>query len=297
MGPYRSGGVVFEVSGQFAYVGHFDGALAVLAASCLYRSNHQPDFVGFVAVAGHTEEGDLLSVRAPDRIGVITAIHRDTDGLAGYDLVDIYFRISRERIFTAGVHFLAGICDAHAVRTPAELLCSAERLQRQFVSAFVLSQDIERVVFRDALGSAWQGSDESLGLLCRPVVPVPVHEVFGDICLGLVQLLVEILGSLHGSLYCPGVQHLGLVGTDRELSDSVPDVTQLGGSAEAALAACEGDAGFEQLSSLKIVDRFAVIAPPGVIDALAFLGELDLLSEGQGSILVGYHFGQEEIPA
>ena len=93
--PDRAACVVLEISGEVTdsiYVR--DGGLSIggsLRVSQL--GDHKANLVGLVSVALHAQPGDLLPVRAPDRISVIAAGHRNLDGLACQDAVDVDLRV------------------------------------------------------------------------------------------------------------------------------------------------------------------------------------------------------------
>ena len=121
--PDRCGSIVLETGRQVA-------DCAGLAFGDI--GHHQSGLVRLISVPGHTQPCNVLTVRAPRRLGVISAAHgNDIAGTVG-DIVNIDFGVRAESVFLARL-FLARICDILSVRAPIQLLHPSERLRRQFV--------------------------------------------------------------------------------------------------------------------------------------------------------------------
>ena len=66
-----------------------------------------------------------------------------------------------------------------------------------------------------------------MGKFGHPVVPMAVHEVLGDIGLGLVKVGIYVLGGLHVRRDVAYVHDLAFVGRVAELPYSVLNVGEL----------------------------------------------------------------------
>ena len=61
----------------------------------------------------------------------------------------------------------------------------------------------------------------------NPVVPVAVHQVFGNISGSLVQSRVRIFRSLYVAVYITDIQHFAFVWGELELADAFLYVADL----------------------------------------------------------------------
>ena len=306
-GPDGSRGVVVESGGDVTCSENGrQGGLPFALRLVLQVGHHQARLVGLIAVARHAQESDVLPVRAPDRVGVVASAHRDDGRFAGNDLVNIDFRIRREGVFLSGLHLLAGVGDHLPVRAPGELFHPAERLRREFILPGIRAQDIERVRFGDASLRSAQGRDIGLRAFGRPVVPVPVHQVFGDVGFGLVEGGVEILRGLDRAGHRAAEEHLALVGTEREFPDARRDVREADAtlqcirvgsilSAFHGAGAAQVEGRFPQLAALDVEETAPVKRPAGAREALPVGGELDPVALPEGCSVL--QAGEEKVPA
>ena len=187
--------VVVEIRSQAADVGY--GHVCILAVTLLcselYVGHHKLLLVGLVAVARHRDPGEVLAVRAPDGIGVISALLRDCDGASGEHVIDVDGCIGAEGVLFA--HLLpAAVGYVPAVGSPIQLLYAAERLGGE-LEAVVASEYVEGIV-RSNL-SVNQRSHIAAGDFGYPMVPVAVHKVLGSIGLGFVERRIGIGGLDH----------------------------------------------------------------------------------------------------
>ena len=265
VGPYEAYGIVLEIGSQFAALA--ERYAVPVDADVLH---HDARLVGLVALAFHTEPGDALSVRGPDGVGVIAAVHLDALDFARRDAIDVYLGIRGECVLLA--HSLAAtIGDEAPVRAPGELFRSAEGLGREFVR--LVSEQVEGVVRSDR--SACERGDISARSLSHPVVPVTVHQILGGIGLGLVKQRVALRRSLYGAVIDGAdIQDVALVGREFELADSGGNVTDLDFFTKFRTL----ERGLPYLASLEEVDLLPVKRPAGVGDALGVTGQLDLVS-------------------
>ena len=88
--PERTGRIVFEISRQVTDVA--DRTVSEI-------SSHKPYLVSLISVAGHAQPYDGLSVRTPERIGIISAAHRNHLAFTCSGIVDVNLGIRAECIF------------------------------------------------------------------------------------------------------------------------------------------------------------------------------------------------------
>ena len=77
--PYRSGDIMVEVFAQTADIAHFHFSVlsGFSAHSEVNICNHKPLLVGLIAITWHGNPCKVLTVWAPYRVGVITALLGD----------------------------------------------------------------------------------------------------------------------------------------------------------------------------------------------------------------------------
>ena len=177
-------------------------------------------FVSFITIACHAYPSKHRTVRTPHGISVITALHINYRSLAGLYIIYIDLCVCRECILLS--HKLAArICDELSVRTPVELLKSAERFGRKFEKLTSLAKDICGILRVHLLVSTEaEVGDISVRNLHDSMVPMPVKEVVGRVGSSFAELRIKICRSLYVTLYITDVHHLFLVGRKLELSDS-----------------------------------------------------------------------------
>ena len=266
--PDRIFDIGVQLGGKMADIG--DGERGLVFRSGGDRGHHQAHLVGFIAVPGHAQPGQLAAIGTPDRIGVVAGSTRNPTGLAGGDIIDKDIGIGREGVFLPG-EFLARIGDARTVRTPGSLLQAAKRLHRKLEFAGILAQQVEGLVRGD---EAVPGRCQvSLRQFLYPMVPVAIHQVFGYISLGFVQGRVEVGGMLDRAGNRADIEHLGVVGRQAEFADTgryIGDFHRL-----AQFAGFERS--FVNLAAAKIPDSLSVCAPAAVGNAFSAAGQLDLV--------------------
>ena len=226
----------------------------------------------------------MTAVGAEDRVGIVSACHGDNAGEFVLRVVYVDFSICGEGISLA-VEFLAGIGDEFSVGTPGQLLGPSVRLEGQLVSGGVFPEDV-RGSFRSDLFI--EAGNEGLGEFGYPMVPMPVHEVLGDIGLRQVHGHVHILGTCDFRIGdCADIKQLVPCRSDCETADSGADVTDAGFSVHVQDPVSKGSLPY--LASLDEKDFLPVFGPSGVGNAFPFLGQLDLVA----SVRVG----DEEVAA
>ena len=121
--PDRCGSIVLELGRQVAdCFGHAVGDIG----------HHQSGLVGLISVPGHAQPCNVLTVRAPRRLGIISAAHRNDIARTVSDIIYVDFGVRAESVFLARL-LLARVCDILSVRAPIQLFHPAERLRRQLV--------------------------------------------------------------------------------------------------------------------------------------------------------------------
>ena len=211
----------------------------------------------------------MLSVGAPDGIGVVAAGFGNGCGRTSEHVIYIYGSVGAERILLAGF-LAAAICNVPAVRRPVQLLGSAERFSGKFVEV-VVPENVYRILCSNLV--AVQRGDIASGNLRYPMIPVAVHEILCGIGLCLVKHGIGV-GWLHKSriLYGGSVDDLRFIGRYLEFADSRRDIAQEDLFSEFVTL----ERRFPQLSALYEIDAPAVFAPAGVAHAFCIARELYL---------------------
>ena len=205
LGPDGAVGIVFKVRSYVADI--VDFGIAALSVRILFGPDdiggHDAHLVGLVAVALHREPCQMVAVRAPDGVGVITALEGNLGGLAREGAVDIDAGVGREGVLPA-FQLLAGIGDVAAVGTPGEVGDIREGAVGQLEEHVLTAEDVPS----SGDSAVAEDSHEAVGNVRHPVVPVAVHQIFGRVGLGLVQQRVGVRGNFHGAVYGRNIYQL-----------------------------------------------------------------------------------------
>ena len=185
---------------------------------------------------------------------------------AGSYIIYVYFGVCGESIFLS-CQLAAGICDESAVRTPAKLLDSAERLRRKFVKLIFSGQDVGP--FLDCTFLESEIAYEGMRNLHHGVVPMTVHQVVCRICIGLVQVCIAVRRRFDRALDIADIHNFLLVWRELELADAALDVADLLQSRKSPLSTFLSYLGRPYLSSHQKYDPLSVCAPSRIAYASA----------------------------
>ena len=184
LAPFEASGVLVEAIGSI----HFLGGLQV--------EQGNPVLVGFITLPFHAFPSQVEAVRTEHRVHIVTQVaFAGVDGLAAFQIVNVDIGVGGYGVSLAGQ--LAGsVGQQLAVRAPAVLLDTAERLYGRFVR--LILQHIDRMGIRDGfqLGvqvGAFQLADEDMRNRHHVVVPMAVVQILEHHAAGFVQVGIAVL--------------------------------------------------------------------------------------------------------